>query len=146
MAVKVTLKKRRALDHILVPIDTIVPLVEKDDKENLMNFFTGLAKQEWVVHDRRWLEHIINWVPEGGQPLTKAAMWFKLAARVAELDPEKEGGFTFSKFQADLIWTRLNNPQFVVDRVPQAFRDFILDFQEASGMKFPEEEEDDKPA
>ena len=147
MATKLNLKKRPALRTIEVPIPIVKGLVEQDDKDGLFEYFQSIAKQEFEVHDKQWLELIVNWVPEGGHALTESAKWFKLANRVAELDVEKEGDFTISPYQVDLIWNRLNNNKFTVERIPTAFVGFITDFQDATGRHFPEEEPDatDKP-
>jgi hypothetical protein len=117
--------------------------VDKEDKDGLWNFFASLAEEDEVfVHDRHWLEILINWVPEGGVPLTESAKWFKLADRVGDLDIEKEGPFTLSPYQVDLIWQRLINPLFKMDRLPMPFVKFVQDFQQATGKHFPEEEPD----
>jgi len=142
MATKINLKKRTALRAIEVPIPVLKNLIEQEDKDGLFDYFKGIAKQDFEVHDKQWLELIINWVPEGGHALTESAKWFKLANRVADLDTDKEGAFTLSPYQVDLLWNRLNNSKFTVERLPTAFVAFIVDFQTATGRHFPEEEPD----
>lgn len=149
MNTKLKLKKRVTRDTLNLPLFVIKGFVDKEDKDGLWNFFSSLANEDEIyVHDRHWLELLINWMPEGGLALTESAKWFKLASRVSDLDTKKEGNFELSQYQIDLIWQRLINPQFKMDRLPMPFVQFVQDFQTASGKHFPEEEPDvkDKPA
>jgi hypothetical protein len=143
MATKLNLKKRLSRETLSLPTSIIKGLVDREDKEGLWNFFQSLADDNNVyVHDKTWLEFIINWMPQGGTPLTESAKWFKLASRVSDLDIEKEGPFTISPYQVDLVWQRLINPQFKMERLPVPFVQFIQEFQMATGKHFPEEEPD----
>lgn len=143
MGIQLKLKKRITRDTLNLPLFVIKGFVDKEDKDGLWNFFQSLANNdELYVHDQHWLELLINWVPEGGVALTESAKWFKLASRVGDLDIEKEGNFNLSTYQADLIWQRLINPQFKMDRLPMPFVQFVQDFQLATGKHFPEEEPD----
>lgn len=143
MATVLKLKKRPTRETLSLPLFVIKGFVDKEDKDGLWNFFQSLANEDEVfVHDRHWLELLINWMPEGGLALTESAKWFKLAKRVNDLDTEKEGNFTISPYQSDLIWQRLINPQFKMDRLPMPFVQFVQDFQEVTGKHFPEEEPD----
>ena len=143
MATQLKLKKRLTRDTLNLPLMIIKGFVDREDKEGLYKFFESLADNDEVyVHDRHWLELLINWMPEGGVALTESAKWFKLAGRVADLDVEKEGDFTLSPYQADIIWQRLINPQFKLERLPVPFVQFVQDFQVATGRHFPEEEPD----
>lgn len=143
MATKIELKKRLTRETLNLPLMLMKGFVDRDDKDGLWNFFQSLAQDDEVyVHDRHWLELIINWMPEGGLPLTESAKWFKLAGRVSDLDPDREGSFTLSAFQVDLIWQRLTDSKFKMDRLPVPFVKFVTDFQKATGKHFPEEEPD----
>jgi hypothetical protein len=146
MATKLYLKRRPTRDTIAVPLVLIKGIVDREDKDGLWKLFEGLGNdEESTVHDKHWLELIINWAPQGGVSLTESAKWFKLAGRVADLDMSREGEFTLSDYQTDLIWRRLVNPQFKMDRLPSPFVKFVMEFQEAAGKHFPDEEPDDKP-
>jgi hypothetical protein len=146
MATNLNLKKRPTRDTLALPFMLIKGYVDREDRDGLWKFFEGLSDDdETMVHDKHWLELIVNWMPEGGAPLAESAKWFKLAGRVAALDPDREGNFTLSDFQAELIWKRLISPNFKMDRLPAPFVAFVQDFQKASGRHFPEEEPDDKP-
>jgi hypothetical protein len=95
------------------------------------------------VHDKMWLETIVNWTPTDGQlSLTEAAPWFKLAARVARLDDQREGDFTLSSAQADLIFNRLKDERFQVRQLNAAFAQFCLDFMAAFGKRLDSISED----
>lgn len=145
MSTKLKLKKRITRDTLNLPLFVIKGFVDKDDKDGLWNFFSSLANEdELYVHDRHWLELLINWMPDGGLALTESAKWFKLAKRVNNLDTGKEGNFEISPYQIDLIWQRLINPKFKMDRLPMPFVQFVQDFQGATGKHFPEEDPDDK--
>lgn len=145
MGIQLKLKKRLTRETLNLPLFVIKGFVDKEDKDGLFTFFASLANEDEIyVHDQHWLELLINWVPEGGVALTESAKWFKLASRVSDLDIEKEGNFTVSQYQIDLIWQRLINPQFKMDRLPAPFVSFVLDFQSATGKHFPEEEPDVK--
>lgn len=144
MGTQLKLKKRLTRETLNLPLFVIKGFVDKEDKDGLFTFFSSLANEDEIyVHDQHWLELLINWVPEGGVALTESAKWFKLAGRINDLDIEKEGNFNISQYQIDLIWQRLINPQFKMDRLPVPFVSFVRDFQLATGKHFPEEEPDD---
>jgi hypothetical protein len=149
MSTILKLKKRPTRETLNLPLFVIKGFVDREDKDGLWNFFQSLANDDEVyVHDKHWLETLINWMPEGGVALTESAKWFKLADRVTDLDIEKEGTFNLSPYQTDLIWQRLIDPKFKMDRLPMPFVRFVQDFQQATGRHFPEEEPDveDQPA
>jgi hypothetical protein len=143
MATKLNLKQRSTRDTLTLPFLLLKGIVERGDKEALWRVFEGLG-EDTVVHDKHWLEVIINWTPDGGLPLTETAKWFKLADHVSELDVDREGEMTLSDYQVDLIWKRLTSPQFKMDRLPLPFMGFVRDFQKATGRRFREEELDDE--
>lgn len=149
MSVILNLKNRPQTTSLQVPVQSIQEALaqgEAEGKNTLWNFFSELNKVELTVHDKNWLEMITNWIAidEQGQPkpvsLTKQAKWFKLAERVSALDSDKEGKFTLSQFQADLIWNRLTDEEFTIVRMPIPFISFIMEFQEAIGKQFPDVE------
>ncbi len=141
MSTILNLKKRVTRDSLNLPLFIVKGFIDKEDKDGLWNFFASLANEDEVyVHDKHWLELIINWVPEGGTSLTESAKWFKLADRVTSLDTGKEGNFTLTAYQSDIIWQRLINPNFKMERLPAPFVKFVMDFQGATGRHFPEEE------
>lgn len=144
MSTILNLQKRLTRDTLNLPLFIVKGFIDKEDKDGLWNFFASLANEDEVyVHDRHWLELIINWVPEGGTSLTESAKWFKLADKVSALSIEKVGDFTLTAYQSDIIWQRLINPKFKMERLPAPFVKFVMDFQDATGRHFPEEEPDE---
>lgn len=117
-----------------------------DDKESgkdlLWAKMRPLAPEPITVHDKQHLLAIIDWTPEKGIKYSERAKWHKLIERVNDLDEEKEGNFTISDFQKDLIWNRLRRDDFVVRPNP-AFDAFVMDFQAATGLHFEQEEPDE---
>jgi hypothetical protein len=142
MATTLKLKKRPISDFVNFPLKLLREVMMSGDKDALWDLCSPVLSGDLTVHDKRWLELLIDWAPEGGQPLSRSAPWFKLAARVAEIDPEREGEFTLSQYQTELVWGRMTNPGFKVDSLPSAFIGFIVDFQEVTGRHFAEEEPD----
>ena len=143
MAIEIYLKKRHAQNNITISAEWLKAILSREDAaEFLVAQLEGMVGSIYV-HDKSWLLQIINWTPDGGHPLSEAAKWFKLAKRVGDLDEEKEGKFTLSDYQVNLIWARLINPQYKITGLPPAFVEFVIEFQQASGRHFPEEEPDD---
>ncbi len=144
MAVKLKLKKRKDDPTITMSISQLQSIITTGEPDGLLNFFTGIMEKEVkkYIHDKSWLEMIVNWVPEGGLPMTTMAKWFKLTSKVAELDDTKEGTIILSDFQVALIWGRLTDPKYKMVRVSPQYIGFIQDFQKASGRHFEEEEPD----
>jgi hypothetical protein len=105
-------------------------------KDLLWNELKPLSAATPTVHDKEWLEIIVNWVPENGQlKFTEMAPWLKLASRVAALDDQREGPFTLSSGQADLIFNRLKDERFTLRSLPAALADFCLEFMTAYGKR-----------
>lgn len=136
MAVKLNLKRRKD-ETRQVPVAVVVRIVNGpgSDGDKLAQL-RELEQHAALIHDKAWLAMIINWAGEKGLPLTETAKWSKVAARVGELDDEREGKFTLSDFQVRLIWERMNNPDFKIIRNSPALAGFILDFCEAAGKAF----------
>jgi len=149
MATKLQLKKRKAGGTITVDmmrIRSIMEQPENEAKDLLYRMFSDLKDIEGNVHDKKWLEEIVNYIPvdEQGRPqrvtLVEQAKWLRLAERVARLDDENEGDFTLTDYQETIIWERLNSPDFKISGMPQAFVSFVLDFLEATGRRFADME------
>ncbi|MCH7604679.1 hypothetical protein IID24_01695 [Patescibacteria group bacterium] len=157
MATQIKLKKRPAGDELTVSMKFIKEVLSSSEasaKERLYIFFESLKDSETEIHDKKWLEAIVNWEPKGGIPLTEEAKWMKLALRVGELDDEDDSErlLTLSNFQTQLIIERLKHNEYRAPSKSMAWRRFLMDFMEASGMQFKEwepeaeekeEEEDD---
>lgn len=155
-AITLQLKRRPRTGTLGINIGWIMQVMQhppEQAKEMLWNEFKPLSAGGSTVHDKEWLEMIVNWVPENGQlKFTEMAPWLKLASRVAALDETREGQFTLSAAQADLIFNRLKDDRFTLRGMTTAFADFCLEFMEAYGRRVDtiseemlfEEEEDEE--
>lgn len=142
MAIKLSLKKRETDGTLHIPHRMLVPILndEESGKDRLWEFMAPLKEVPLTVHDKEHLLTIINWVPEGGITLSEHAKWFKLVERVNELDEDREGNFTLSEFQRDLLWHRMTNDKFKMRAMSPTFVGFVMDFQKATGLHFEHEE------
>ena len=158
MSTELKLKRRETGENIILStaqFRAILALPEADAKDRLYELFEQLSETEATVHDKRWLEQIINFIPldrEGKPkrvPFTSQAKWLKLAERVVALDDQIEGTFTLSDYQETIMWERLNSDEFTITGMPSAFVGFVLDFLDATGRRFadmePEKDEAEKP-
>ncbi|MBA7515244.1 hypothetical protein ES705_07283 [subsurface metagenome] len=159
MSTTLKLKKRKTGISIMLDSDqlrVILRLPTPEAKDRLHDMFSRMLDSDSFIHDRRWLEMIVNFVAVGreGRPtrvkLTEQAKWLKLAERVAEIDDAKENDFTLTAYQETIIWERLNSEEFTIAGMPSGLAGFILDFLDATGRRFanmePEKDEDDKPS
>ncbi len=138
MTVVLQLKLRRTMDTIQVSTEMVSKIMDMSPAiagRQLIKLFKSLDD---VVHDKRWLEMIINWSPQEGLPLTTMAPWLKLAQRVASLETNREGPFTLSDAQADLLYKRLGDSEFKINGLNPALTDFLLMFYGTIG-KHPDD-------
>jgi len=147
MATILSLKLRAVKDAIILPVRMIRDGLEGDggSQEAFLRRLAG-AIESPMAHDKRILEQIVNWIPEGGLPLIETAKWFKLAMRIIDIDETRQGPFVLSDYQVQLLWSRLIDPRFKIMLLSNAFVEFIVDFQIAVGRHFPEEEPDESGA
>jgi len=150
MAYKIKLKIRKTSSTVSAPIPIMLGMLnlpnEEEAKEALWKYFAPIKEtQKATAHDKQWLQIIVDWTPEGGLSLSEMAKWFKLAEHVNQIDEEKEKQFTFSQFQADLIWSRITNEKFKMVRLDIAFLEFLKEFSDATGKHFEQEEPPDEP-
>jgi hypothetical protein len=146
MSVTIDLKKRINNMTVIAPLVEIKAIVSSSDeeaaKDALWEYFLPVKDTETDVHDKQWLKNIVDWVPQGGLSLSEMAKWFKLVERVNKLDDNLEAGFTLSSFQVDLLWGRITDEKFKLNRLDSAFVEFILEFQAATGKHFEQEDPD----
>ena len=155
MSTILNLKKRKSGDTAVLSIDqfrTMLGSPEDEVKDQLYVLFKSLIDIDQYIHDKHWLEQIVNFIALDDQgrpkrvPFTEQAKWLKLAERVGELDDKKEGPFTLTAYQETIIWERLNSDEFTIAGMPSGFVGFVLDFLEATGRRFaemePEKEEE----
>lgn len=138
-AITLQLKRRPRTGTIGINIGWIMQVMQQPPeqaKETLWNEFKPLSATPPTVHDKEWLELLVNWSPENAQlKFTELAPWLKLASRVAHLDDKREGEFTLSAAQAELIFNRLKDDRFTLRGMTPAFADFCLEFMEAYGKR-----------
>lgn len=130
------LRQRELHDTVSVPAKTIAGILAEGTKDQLWAFFAEVAKRKGTVHDKQWLQMIVNWTPEGGLALAELSKWLKLVQRVDRLDDTKEGPFTLSLAQADLIWRRLTSADYKVRGLDPNFAAFVSEYLRASGHHF----------
>ncbi len=160
MAIKLNLKLRKGGSRV-IELDRALAKANVDAAQDGSNSQHAKLLQEskdtlWrevcallemgVVHDKHWLEMIINWVPAGRElpngrepgllPVTEMARWYKLAARVDALDNKREGTFTLSDTQARLVFERVTDKRFELTGLT-GIGLFLTDFFTAYG-KWPE--------
>jgi hypothetical protein len=116
-------------------VTKILKLSEATAGRQLVKMFEGLQES---VHDKNWLEMIVNWSPPEGLPMTEMTPWLKLAERVNEVETEGEWTIALSKAQAELIYERLKNPKFKIQGLNPALAAFLLDFYDKIG-KHPDD-------
>ena len=157
MSTKLQLKKRKSVDTAVLSIDQFRPMLnlpEPEAKDQLYDLFKNLLDIDQYVHDKHWLEQIVNYIALDDQgnakriPFTEQAKWLKLAEKVAKLDDSKEGAFALTAYQETIIWERLNSEDFTMRGMPQTFVSFILSFLDATGRRFADmepEKDEEKP-
>lgn len=138
-AYTLVLKIRPVKGSININIERVRTLIDAGHTEEFLADVRRVLEVPGV-HDKAWLEMIVNHVPEGGKELSEMAKWFSLAKRIGELDETREGTFSLSEWQANLIWSRLTGKDFKLRALDRAFLEFILDLQDATGRHFPEED------
>ena len=141
MAYTLKLKRRAGRDALQIPLQALKNMLA-NGRDTLLADLERIAKDD-QVHDKAWLETIVNWTPEGGMPLTEMSKWMKLAQRVSSLDDGREGDFTLSQWHVDLIWSRLTDARYKVIRMSPPFVEFLIGFQEATGKRFENQEPGD---
>lgn len=139
-AVTLQLKRRPRAGTVGLNLGWLIDVMHRPPEQakdllytELQPFANGTAP---TVHDKEWLEMIVNWSPEGAAlKFTEFAPWLKLASRVARLDETREGQFTLSATQAELIFNRLKDERFTLRAMTPAFAEFCLEFMTAYGKR-----------
>ncbi len=138
MTIILDLKKRPTNDTLHIKVDMVRRVLTMSEAVAGRQLVKMFGELNHVVHDKVWLELIVNWAPPDGLPLTAMAPWLKLAERVASLDESSEEPFELSSAQAELIYKRLGDPEFKLSNLNAALATFILAFYEVMG-KHPED-------
>ena len=144
-AITLTLKRRPTPATLNVPASAIRPLIQADDGAGLLRLLRAAGTLQPYIHDKEWLEQVVNYVqvddgPQGQQTrprkLTELAGWLKLAERVGRLQDVDGGRFTLSQAQYDLIWSRITADDYRVNGINPVFAAFLLDLAAAGGRRF----------
>ena len=131
ITLQLKLRATKGVLHLEVSeITKILKLSEATAGRQLVKKFEGLQE---TIHDKNWIEVIVNWAPSQGLPMTEMVPWLKLAERVNEVANDQEGAFVLSEAQAELIYERLSNPEFKINGLNPALAAFLLDFYTAIG-------------
>jgi hypothetical protein len=151
------LKRRKGDNRAIVPLDVIKAIMNRPNpeiaKQELWNFFEPVKEAEVYTHDKVWIKKLIDWQPPGGLALSAIAEWFPLIANFKEIDDSKDCDFVVTKFQAGLLWDRLNNDKFVPfpevagqppPEISVTFIEFVMYFKEVGGFHFEKEEPEAK--
>lgn len=138
---KITLKKRPAKKELVVSSDTIDAWKGFDDKK-LIEVCRSIVENGTTeyAHDLRWLKMIVDWSPPDGFPLSEMAKWMQLATKISGLKEEKEYKISLGDFHINMIWERITSEKFKLNSLPLQFQQFILDFQQATGKHFKDED------
>lgn len=139
MAKQIELKSRYLGSFIQVPIQMADGFLGiENDSERLTAYDRAFKQRELYqkVSDVHHLQRIVNWVPQGGLAFTEMAKWHKLAKRVADLDLKKEGPFTISSYELELIRSRLKDSRFTLMPSPdiQPYMEFMVELAEVLGI------------
>lgn len=143
MSYTIKLKLRKVKNVLYIPVEQIQSVLDTKNKDKLWETFEGLSKLHPTIHDKEWLEMIINWMPEQGMLFTETARWLKLALLISNVDDSKEAEIELSQKHVNLIWDRLTSPEFKLrNQLSPAFAEFILEFQSATKKTLiPDEDE-----
>lgn len=138
--IELVLKKRREAGVLSVSIEALEAILARGNRDELWNM---LAKEDWLVHDVKWFELIVNWAPpEGGVPMTEMAKWLPLARKVGRVNAADGATLRLTKVEADLIWSRLNDERFKLRSLSAGFAEFVLEFCEVGGYHFASVQDD----
>jgi len=121
------LKQRKSDERI-----EMSPDICKLSKDELYNRVQS-ANIVDTIHDKVWMEMIVNHIPEGGLTMTEVAAWFPLTSRLNELDTSKECELLLTVQDIDMIWKRLQDQNFKLQRTSYALVEFFLDLQKVVG-------------
>ena len=148
MPTKLDLKLRKRSDSVSVETSKILrwlELSEEDAKQRMYDYFSPMTKENAHVHDKVFLQGIINWIPvdeKSGRPkgllLTVQVRWIKLARKINAVDGSKDGTIFLSNKDVDLIMDRLKSKEYKMGGLSEPFTDFLINFLEQTGKWFDE--------
>ena len=160
MATILKLKLRDRSDIIRIPTNTVIEWLELDDeeeiKQRLYDYFSPIKKDKAKVHDKVFLENIINWTPvdektgrQKGLSLTELSRWIRLARKVNAIDQSKDGTISLANKDITMIMERLKAPGYKMTGLTQHFTEFLTNFLKTTHQWFDDfdpskDDEDDE--
>ncbi len=162
---RVPLKFREQADQVAMPVARLQDLMRGGDRERLWTEFVPFLERKPSIHDKFWLEMILDWVPGSkapngqfvpdGLPLTEQAKWIDLARRIRRVQEEDGAVLRLYGWEAEMIWKRVTDGRFLMQRFSLPLLEFLLELGHITGNVFPgaladppllneEEIEDDK--
>jgi hypothetical protein len=148
MAKILQLKKRKRSDIVRVPTALIIDWLgrsEEDAKDIMYTFFEPFEDADVYVHDKVYLENIINWVPVDeqsgrpkGLPLSEQVRWIKLAEKVDAVDEDQDGEIELTSKDMKAIFDRISSKEYKVGALTKPFIAFLMNYQETTGDWFEE--------
>lgn len=141
-------KLRTQEDVVSIRMDRLRDLLtEKDAGTRLFEEFGRYAALPARVHDKVWLEMILDWVPSSKAPsgqfvpdglsITEQAKWIDLARRVRRLKEEDGATLRLYGWEVEMIWKRVTSQNFLMQRFSLALLEFLQEFGQATGNSFP---------
>jgi hypothetical protein len=130
------LKQRKVNGMVNVPLAALKAIMATKSKDRLWEMFENIDAMNQTVHDKAWLEQIGNWAPEGGIPLKDLGPWIGLRTRIDRLDDQREGPFTLSAKQDEILWKRLTDPAFKLTNLNPQMAEFLMEYVRVSGHSF----------
>lgn len=113
-------------------------------KESLYAAFTSLRDMPGYIHDYKWLDYICAWRPDYKpmEPpplitLKEALPWLNIVRKLGNhVESEKDFVLALKGSEVELIWARLNSPEFKIVDMHHCFAEFIVDFAQQTGHAF----------
>ena len=146
MGTTLELKLRKRSDSVRVPTELLInwfKLSDEDTKERLYTFFSPYLEGDAEIHDKVFLENIINWTPvdeqsgrQKGLPLTEQVRWIKLAQKIQAVDESEDGEIILANKDIDAIMKRIKDPAYKVVGLSQPFTEFLTNFLKTTHQWF----------
>lgn len=136
--IEITLKLRPSNDTLSIPITWAHGVLSRQDRNQIDQFAQIVANASNGRHDVEWLKMIVNWTPEGGLPVTEMVRWFSLAAKLNDMETDKDVDLEISERTIDAIYERLADERFKLTSTNPLFAAFMLDFARACGRPLEE--------
>ena len=145
---KVVLKFREQNDLVSIQVARLKEILDGGDKQRLWDEFARFKGSKSQTHDKFWLEMILDWVPGSknqmgqfvpdGLPLTEQAKWIDIARRIRRVKEEDGTSLRLYGWEAEMVWKRVTDPRFLVQRFSLPLLEFLMEFGRETGNAFPD--------